>query len=62
MSPVVIGEDQINYLGKVATPTADMLVAKMLLISVVSTKNAKFITMDITNFYLVILLNRSENV
>ena len=34
----VVGGDQINYPGEVATPTADMLVAKILFNSVVSTK------------------------
>ena len=48
-----VGGDRINYPGKVATPTADMLVAKMLLNSVVSTKGAKFMTLDISNFYLM---------
>jgi hypothetical protein len=37
-----------------------MLVAKMLFNSVVSTKNAKFMTMDISNFYLMTPLKRPE--
>ena len=48
-----IGGDRINYPGKVATPTADMLVAKMLFNSVISTRGARFMTMDISNFYLM---------
>ena len=48
---VVVG-DRINYPGEVATPTAEMLVAKMLFNSVISTPGAKFMTMDISNFYL----------
>ena len=39
----VVGGDRINYPGEVATPTADMLVAKLLFNSVVSkqkTQNA----------------------
>ncbi len=47
------GGDRINYLGKGATPTAEMLVAKMLFNSVISMKGARFITMDISNFYLM---------
>ncbi len=47
------GEDRINYPGKVATPTAEMLVAKMLFNSVISMKGAPFMTMDISNFYLM---------
>ena len=53
----VIGGDCINYPGEVATPTACMLVAKIIFNSVVSTKGAKFMTMDISNFYLMTPLN-----
>ena len=49
----VVGGDRINYPGEVATPTADILVAKILFNSVVSTKNARFMTMDVSNFYLM---------
>ena len=35
-----VGGDRIDYPGEVATPTAEMLVAKMLFISVISTKGA----------------------
>ena len=54
------GGDCINYPGEVATPTADMLVAKLLFNSVVSTKGAKFMTIDISNFYLMTPLKRPE--
>ena len=47
-----VGGDRINYPGAVATPTAEMLVAKLLLNSVISTKDARFMTVDISNFYL----------
>eukprot|EP00804_Cyclotella_cryptica_P008100 CCRYP_004591-RA/>CCRYP_004591-RA protein AED:0.17 eAED:0.17 QI:0/0/0/1/0/0/4/0/815 len=56
----VVGGDRINYPGEVATPTADMLVAKMLFNGVVSSLGAKFMTMDITNFYLNTPLKRPE--
>ena len=46
-----VGGDRINYPGEVATPTAEMLVAKLLFNNVVSTPGAKFMTMDISNFY-----------
>ncbi len=55
-----VGEDRINYPGKVAKFTADMLVAKMLFNSVISTKGARFMTMDISNFYLMTPLHRPE--
>ena len=37
-----------------------MLVAKLLFNSVVSTRNTKFMTMDISNFYLMTPLERPE--
>ena len=52
--------DRINYPGEVATPTACMVVAKLLFKSVVSTKGSKFMTMDISNFYLMTPLNQPE--
>ena len=55
-----VGGDRVNYPGEVATPTADMLVAKILFNSIISTPNAKFMTMDISNFYLMTPLNRPE--
>jgi hypothetical protein len=55
-----VGGDRINYPGEVATPTAEMLVAKLLFNSVVSTPRAKFMTMDISNFYLMTPLKRPE--
>jgi hypothetical protein len=55
-----IGGNRINYPGEVATPTAEMLVAKMLFNSVISTKGARFMTMDISNFYLMTSLHRAK--
>ena len=52
--------DRIDYPGKVATPTADMLVAKILFNSVISTKAARFMTIDISNFYLMTPLKQPE--
>eukprot|EP00804_Cyclotella_cryptica_P007549 CCRYP_010638-RA/>CCRYP_010638-RA protein AED:0.05 eAED:0.05 QI:0/0/0/1/1/1/3/0/1237 len=57
---LVVGRDRINYPGEVATPTADMLAAKILFNSVISTANARFMTMDISNFYLNTPLKRPE--
>ena len=56
----VVGGDRINYPGEVATPTADMSVAKLLFNSVVSTPGAKFMTMNISNFYVMTPLKRPE--
>jgi hypothetical protein len=56
----VVGGDRINYPGEVATPTADMLVTKILLNSVISTRGARFMTMDISDFYLNTPMTRPE--
>jgi hypothetical protein len=53
-----VGGERINYPEEVDTPTAEMLVAKMLFNSVISTKGARFMTMDISNFYLMTPLHR----
>jgi hypothetical protein len=44
----------------VGTPTAEILVAKILFTSVIYTKNAQFMTTDIGNFYLMTPLSRPE--
>ena len=56
----VVGGNRINYPGDVGTPTADMLLAKILFNSVISTKSARFMTGDIKNFYLNTPLKRKE--
>jgi hypothetical protein len=55
-----VGGDRINYPAAVATPTADMLVAKLLFNSVISTKGARFMMIDISDFYLMTPLKRPE--
>ncbi len=57
---ITVGGNRINYPDKVATPTAEMLVAKMLFNSVISTKGARFMTIDISNFYLMTPLHRTK--
>ena len=46
------GGDKVIYLGKVSTPTADLTSVKTHLNSVVSTPGAKYMTIDIKDFYL----------
>ena len=50
----------INHPGDNSTPTADLLTIKILLNSVISTPGAKFMTIDISNFYLNTPLDRYE--
>ena len=57
---LTVGGNRINYPGEVGTPTADMLLIKILLNSVISTKNAKFMSIDVSSFYLNTPLPRYE--
>ena len=50
----------LTYDDDKSTPTADMSTIKMLFNSVISTPGAKFLTTDITNFYLNTQLPSSE--
>ena len=55
-----MGGNRIEYNGAVTTETADMTLVKLLLNSVVSTPNAKFMTMDLKDFYLGTLIKGTE--
>ena len=55
-----VGGEKIDYPGEVATPMADMLVAKILFKSVIYTKRDRFMLMDISKFYLMTPLKRPE--
>ena len=43
---------RLAYYGKTSTETASIETAKILINSVLSTKNAKFMSIDISNFYI----------
>jgi hypothetical protein len=55
-----VGGDKIDYPGVVATPTADMQVAKLLFNSTISTPGAKFMCLDVKDFYLNTPMDRPE--
>ena len=57
---IAVGGNLINYPFDCGTPTADMITVKLLLNSVVSTPGAKWMTLDIKNFYLNTPMNRKE--
>jgi hypothetical protein len=59
---LTVGGDRINYPGDVATPTCELLLAKFFFNSVISTPNARFLTADISNFYLNTPMLRYEYV
>ncbi len=50
---ITMGGNLIKYPGDCGTPTADLLTVKLLLNSVTSTPNAKFMTLDLKDFYLM---------
>ena len=49
---ITVGGDKLDYPFEVSTRTADITTAKLLWNSIISTKDAKFCTMDIKDFYL----------
>ena len=55
-----MGGNLINYPGDCGTPTANLLTVKLLLNSIISTPNAKFMTIDIKDFYLKTPMSRYE--
>jgi hypothetical protein len=44
--------DKVNYPGNAGTPATNLLTVKILINSIISTPGAKFMTMDIKDFYL----------
>eukprot|EP01082_Thalassiosira_pseudonana_P002224 g1758.t1 g1758 contig11:8776-9696(+) len=55
-----MGGNLINYPDDVGTPTANLLLIKIFLNSVISTPGAKFANADLSNFYLMTPLKRPE--
>jgi hypothetical protein len=47
-----MGGDKVHYPGDVGTLTADLTLVKMHVNSVISTRGAKYMTLDVKNFYL----------
>ena len=56
----MMGGNLINYPDDVGVPTANLLLIKIFLNSVMSTKGAKFTNADLDNFYLMSLLKRPK--
>jgi hypothetical protein len=57
---LTVGGDQIEYPGDKSTRTAGLTTAKILINSVISTPNTKFLVIDINFFYLNTPLGRFE--
>jgi hypothetical protein len=57
---LTVGGDQIEYTGHKSTRTSGLTTAKIFINSVISTPNAKFLVIDIKNFYVNTPLGRFE--
>jgi hypothetical protein len=57
---LVVGGNRVHYPGDAGTPTASLLTIKLLLNSIFSTPNTKFMTMDIKDIYLNTPMARYE--
>jgi hypothetical protein len=57
---ITMGGNLINYPDDCGTPTADLLTVKLMFNSIISTPGAKFMTMDIKDFYLMTPMARYE--
>lgn len=55
-----VGGNRIQYKGPTHTPTADLTLFKLFVNSILSTPNAKFIDMDISDFYLESTMDEPE--
>ena len=49
---LVVGGDHLIYDNETAAPAANLLEAKLIFNSTISTSNARFLTMDIEDFFL----------
>jgi hypothetical protein len=57
---ITMGGNLINYPGNCETPTADLLTVKLLLNSIISTPKARFMSLDLKDFYLMTSMKRYE--
>ena len=57
---ITAGGDRINYPEDVGTPTADMTLVKTFFNSVISTKGAQCVMLDVKDFYLNTPMKRYE--
>jgi hypothetical protein len=57
---LVAGGDRVHYPSNADIPTANLLTVKILINSIISTAGAKFMTMDIKDFYLNTPIARHE--
>ena len=54
---ITIGENRVCYPGDVGTPTGSLELVKFVINSFLSRCNARFADFDVSNFYLVTLID-----
>jgi len=59
-SQLTVGGNRLNVPGDCGTPTVDMVTVKLHLNSVISTKGARYCTIDLKDFYLMTPMTRPE--
>ena len=59
---ITVAGSQIFYPGDVVTPTGSLDLAKIIINSVLSCRNARFVSFDLKNFYLQTPMDWSEYV
>ena len=59
---ITITVSQISYPGDVGTPTGSLDLVKLIINSVLSCRNARFVSFDLKNFYLQTPMDRSKYV
>jgi hypothetical protein len=57
---ITMGGNLVNYPGDCRTPRANLLTVKLLLNSIISTPNTKFMILDLKDFYLMTPIKRYE--
>ncbi len=55
---ITVGSNLINYPRELSTQTANLTTSKLIWNSILSTKGAKYMCLDIKNFYLTAALDR----
>jgi hypothetical protein len=58
---ITMGGNFVNYPDNCGTPLADLLTINLLFISIISTNNAKFMTINIKDFYSMTPMKRYKN-
>ena len=51
-TPIAVDGDKVNYPDEVGTPTANLLLVKTHLNSIISTPAVQYLTLDVSNFFL----------